>query len=95
MKCMRAQKKAAHICYSWLLKLFFYFWTLFSTYMKTGTIKFFNSTKGFGFVVEDNSTQEVFIHISGLIDQVKDNDRVSFDTIDGKRGLNAINVKLV
>ena len=63
--------------------------------MKTGTIKFFNATKGFGFVKVDNSEQEVFVHVTGLIDQVKEADRVSFDVIEGRKGLNAINVKKI
>ena len=63
--------------------------------MKTGTIKFFNATKGFGFVKVDNSEQEVFVHVTGLIDQVKVADRVSFDVIEGRKGLHAINVKKI
>ena len=63
--------------------------------MKTGTIKFFNATKGFGFVKVDNSEQEVFVHVTGLIDQVKEADRVSFDVIEGRKGLNAIKVKKI
>ena len=63
--------------------------------MKTGTIKFFNEAKGFGFVKVDNSEQEIFVHVTGLIDQVKETDRVSFDVIEGPKGLNAINVKKI
>ena len=63
--------------------------------MKTGTIKFFNATKGFGFVKVDNSDQEVFVHVTGLIDQVNEGDNVSFDVIEGRKGLNAINVKKI
>ncbi len=63
--------------------------------MKTGTIKFFNATKGFGFVKVDNSDQEIFVHVTGLIDQVNEGDNVSFDVIEGRKGLNAINVKKI
>lgn len=58
-----------------------------------GTVKFFNSEKGFGFIKHDDSNQETFVHSSGLIDQIKENDKVEFDVINGKKGLNAVNVK--
>ena len=61
----------------------------------TGTVKFFNGTKGFGFIKHDDSNKETFVHASGLIDQVKENDRVEFDVQNGKKGLNAVNVKLI
>jgi cold shock protein len=64
--------------------------------MKTGTIKFFNATKGFGFIVDDESKKEVFVHITGLIDQpVNTGDAVSFELIDGRKGQNAVNVKKI
>jgi cold shock protein len=62
---------------------------------KTGIVKFFNSEKGFGFIKHDDSNQETFVHASGLIDQVKQNDRVEFDVQAGKKGMNAVNVKLI
>jgi CspA family cold shock protein len=61
--------------------------------MKTGKVKFFNDSKGFGFIVEDDSNQEIFVHHSGLIDKVRENDTVSYDVTEGKKGLNAVNVK--
>jgi cold shock protein len=61
--------------------------------MQTGTIKFFNETKGYGFIKEDESDREIFVHISGLTDDVRKDDRVSFEVIQGKKGLNAVNVK--
>ena len=61
--------------------------------MKTGKVKFFNDAKGFGFIVEDESNQEIFVHHSGLIDKVRENDTVSYDVTEGKKGLNAVNVK--
>lgn len=61
--------------------------------MKTGTVKFFNNAKGFGFITVDGATQELFVHVTGLVDQVRDGDKVSFDVQEGKKGLNAVNVK--
>jgi len=60
-----------------------------------GTVKFFNSEKGFGFIKHDNSDKETFVHASGLIDQIKENDKVEFDLQNGKKGMNAVNVKLI
>jgi cold shock protein len=62
--------------------------------MKKGTVKFFNDSKGFGFIIEEDSNQEHFVHISGLVDKIKEGDEVEFDLIDGKKGLNAVDVKL-
>jgi len=62
---------------------------------KQGTVKFFNTEKGFGFIKHDDSNQETFVHASGLIDQIKEGDKVEFDVQNGKKGLNAVNVKLV
>ncbi|NBY30419.1 MAG: cold shock domain-containing protein, partial [Sphingobacteriia bacterium] len=60
-----------------------------------GIVKFFNQTKGFGFIREENSGTEYFVHATGLIDKVNENDRVSFELKEGRKGLNAVNVKLV
>ena len=62
--------------------------------MSNGTVKFFNETKGFGFIKVSGSNQEVFVHVSELKDQIRQDDEVSFDIQEGKRGLNAVNVKL-
>ena len=62
--------------------------------MNKGTVKFFNEAKGFGFITGDNG-QEVFVHISALKEEIRENDKVTYDTQEGKRGLNAINVVLV
>ena len=62
--------------------------------MKTGIVKFFNESKGYGFVVENETKKEYFVHVSGLIDQVNENDEITFDLKEGKKGLNAIEVKL-
>lgn len=62
--------------------------------MSTGKVKFFNDSKGFGFIKETGSEKEFFVHVSGLIDKVKQDDQVTFDLKEGKKGLNAVNVKL-
>jgi cold shock protein len=61
--------------------------------MKKGTVKFFNELKGFGFIKDDESDKEYFVHASGLIDKIKEGDSVSFELQEGKKGLNAVNVK--
>jgi CspA family cold shock protein len=62
--------------------------------MNTGTVKFFNEAKGFGFIKDDNTGKEIFVHISGLVSKIRENDKVTYDVQDGKKGLNAVNVKL-
>ncbi len=62
--------------------------------MKKGKVKFFNKTKGYGFIREDETGNEYFTHISGLIDQIDQDDEVTFDLKEGKKGLNAVEVKL-
>jgi len=62
--------------------------------MKNGTVKFFNTEKGFGFIKEENGS-EIFVHVSGLIDKVSENDNVEYEVQEGKKGLNAVKVRLV
>ncbi len=63
--------------------------------MNKGTVKFFNETKGFGFVKETATGQEYFVHVSGLlVDTIREKDEVTFDLKEGKKGLNAVNVRL-
>jgi len=62
--------------------------------MKKGKVKFFNSSKGFGFIKDDATGQDIFVHVSGLSQDVREGDSVTFDVTQGKKGLNAINVKL-
>ena len=61
--------------------------------MKNGVVKFYNEAKGFGFIKEENGP-EIFVHASGLKEDIRENDVVSFDVQEGKKGLNAVNVKL-
>ena len=63
--------------------------------MSKGTVKFFNESKGFGFIVEDESEKEHFVHVTGLIDEIKEGDDVEFELKEGKKGLNAVDVKVV
>ena len=62
--------------------------------MKNGTVKFFNETKGFGFIKVEGTGEEVFVHVSGLKEEIRENDNVFFEVQEGKKGLNAVNVKL-
>ena len=61
--------------------------------MNKGIVKFFNETKGFGFIKEEDSNKEYFVHVSGLVDEIRENDEVTFELQEGKKGLNAVNVK--
>ena len=61
--------------------------------MKNGTVKFFNEAKGCGFIKEKNG-QEIFVHASGLTEDIRENDLVEFEVENGKKGLNAINVRV-
>ena len=62
--------------------------------MNKGTVKFFNETKGFGFIIDEESKKEYFVHVSGLIDEIKEGDDVEFELSEGRKGLNAVNVKV-
>jgi CspA family cold shock protein len=63
--------------------------------MNTGTVKFFNDSKGYGFIKEDDSDKEHFVHVSGLIDEIREEDHVEFELQEGKKGLNAVNVRVI
>ena len=63
--------------------------------MSNGTVKFFNNSKGFGFITPDEGGKDVFVHLNGLIDKINEGDKVSYDVEEGPKGLNAVNVKLV
>jgi CspA family cold shock protein len=62
--------------------------------MEKGTVKFFNTTKGFGFIKMESTGKEVFVHVSGIKEEIRENDQVTFEIQDGKKGPNAVNVKL-
>ena len=63
--------------------------------MQEGTVKFFNSVKGFGFITSKESGEDIFVHTTGLIDKIRENDKVEFRTEQGKKGLNAVDVKII
>jgi len=62
--------------------------------MKKGTVKFFNNVKGFGFITPEDGGKDIFVHSTGLADMIRDGDNVVFEVQEGKKGLNAVNVKL-
>jgi CspA family cold shock protein len=63
--------------------------------MSKGTVKFFNESKGFGFISEDGTQKEYFVHASGLVDEIREGDAVEFELTEGKKGLNAVDVKVI
>ena len=63
--------------------------------MNKGTVKFFNESKGFGFIVEEGTNNEYFVHVSGLIDEVNEGDDVEFELKEGRKGMNAVSVRVL
>ncbi len=63
--------------------------------MKEGTVKFYNNSKGFGFIKPADSSEDIFVHESGLIDEIRENDKVKYNTEQGRKGLNATNVEVI
>ena len=63
--------------------------------MKNGTVKFFNASKGFGFITEDDSNTEYFVHVTGIIDEINEGDTVEFELKEGRKGMNAVNVRIL
>jgi CspA family cold shock protein len=63
--------------------------------MQEGTVKFFNSDKGFGFIKPADGSPEIFVHVSGLKNDIYENDKVTYEVQPGKKGLNAVNVRVV
>lgn len=63
--------------------------------MNEGIVKFFNNTKGFGFIQPADQSEDVFVHETGLIDNIRENDRVKYDLANGRKGMNAVNVKVI
>jgi CspA family cold shock protein len=62
--------------------------------MNNGTVKFFNESKGYGFITPDDGGKDVFVHVNGLIDDIREGDKVNYETEEGRKGLNAVEVKL-
>lgn len=87
---MAFRKNNPHLCAGMLPESFL----KFLLPMYNGTVKFFNETKGFGFIVDDSTKEEIFVHVSGLVDSIREGDQVTFETQRGKKGMNAVNVKL-
>ncbi|UMB59135.1 cold shock domain-containing protein [Lutibacter sp. A80] len=63
--------------------------------MQEGTVKFFDNTKGFGFIKSSETGEDIFVHNSGLTDEIREDDKVQFNTQEGRKGLNAINVEVI
>ena len=63
--------------------------------MKQGTVKFFNESKGFGFIIDDETKNEVFVHISGVNGEIREDDKVEFEVEEGRKGPNAVNVNKI
>ena len=63
--------------------------------MAEGTVKFFNDSKGFGFIQPENGEKDIFVHVSGLQDEIRENDKVSYEVENGRKGLNAVNVRVI
>jgi CspA family cold shock protein len=63
--------------------------------MQEGTVKFFNETKGFGFISPNEGSEDIFVHSSGLVDRIRENDKVKFETQNGQKGINAVNVQVI
>jgi cold shock protein len=63
--------------------------------MKSGVVKFFNDAKGFGIIKPDDNGQDIFVHVSGCVDEINENDKVEYDVENGKKGLTAVNVRVV
>jgi CspA family cold shock protein len=73
---------------------YLFLYKLIQIIMSNGTVKFFNNTKGFGFITPDEGGKDVFVHQTGLTEEIREGDKVSYDVQDGQKGLNAVNVKV-
>ena len=75
------------------LSLVLYYYTIII--MKNGTVKFFNESKGFGFIVDSETKEDFFVHISGVNEEIKEGDEVEFELREGRKGMNAVNVTVL
>ena len=74
--------------------IIYYYLCFLIIFMQEGTVKFFNETKGFGFITPSAGGQDIFVHISGLVGEIRENDKVSYEVQNGQKGLNAFNVRV-
>ena len=88
IKFFHQLKKKHYLCSGKFRHIKFFF------IMNTGTVKFYNESKGFGFIVDNSSKEEIFVHASGLVDTVREGDVVTYSTERGKKGMNAVDVKI-
>jgi len=72
-----------------------FFLIIYNLIMSKGTVKFFNESKGFGFIVPEDGSKDVFVHANGLIDNIQEGDTVSYEVQEGQKGLNAVDVTVV
>jgi CspA family cold shock protein len=63
--------------------------------METGIVRYFNESKGYGFIQKGNSARDIFVHVNNLIDEIREEDEVEFELIEGKKGMSAINVRRI
>jgi len=63
--------------------------------MQEGTVKFFNASKGFGFITPADGSKDIFVHVTGLSEEIGENDKVSYEVQNGQKGLNAVNVRVL
>jgi CspA family cold shock protein len=93
IKCVCKSLKKSTI----VLKFRIFYFSLFinNNKMPKGTVKFFNNSKGFGFIKPSDGGEDVFVHVSALAEEIRENDQVSYEVEQGKKGKNAVKVKVI